>query len=113
MNRAEFSQLIDFAASQKTHFSKEAWLEFSKSFAKNKEFEVAVLFLSQTSWFGFRDQLESISEELGIDSNLSDLVKTTRFECSRFSNMLKAKIHHESSLQESDKRFVTDAGQNR
>ncbi len=94
MNRNEESQLLDFCVDQKNNFTREKWSSIPG--CSQNDLAAATLFLSSVEWYGHRDDLLSISQKLKpySEGHLSELVKSTGFNCSRFSNMLKARIKH-------------------
>jgi hypothetical protein len=95
MRREAENTLLNFCLEQRRNFSPEKWLNLPGLTAD--EMAVVARFLSGVSWYGNREQMLGVASRLSPDSgaNLSEMVKTQRFDCSRFSGLLRAKIQHE------------------
>jgi hypothetical protein len=99
MDRVAEMELLDFCAKQKARFSVQRWHEFGS--VKNSELAAAALFLAGVDWYGHKDDLLDVAEHLhpGYVGKFSQLAKESAMDCSRFSNMLKARLaHNDKSL---------------
>ena len=92
MTRLNESQLLEFCALQHEVFDAGEWLGFSV--VTQDELAATALFLASVDWFGHKHELRQIGERLleNRSPSLSDLVRQTAFDCSRFSNMLRRKL---------------------
>jgi hypothetical protein len=95
MTREAEEQLFDFCVRQREHFSPSEWLCFG--WVPKDVLGTTALFLAGTAWYGHHDALLRVARQLagvGLES-FPDLVKRTKFDCPRFSSMLKARLRHE------------------
>ncbi|WP_043587632.1 hypothetical protein [Geminisphaera colitermitum] len=111
MNRHTEARLLEFCASQHRRFSAQAWVAFPE---KNGCFLPptpsthpppppanlggGAAFLANTGWFGHRQELLAIAETLspGSTGKFTNLAAATRFDCPRFSGMLRACLAHDA-----------------
>jgi hypothetical protein len=95
MTREAESQLLDFCVQQRETFSSPDWLCFRS--VKNEVLATAALFLAAVDWYGHREPLLALAEQLqkGCVGKLPEMVKRTGFSCGRFSNMMRARLRHE------------------
>ncbi len=94
MNRDSEAKLLDFCACQKGAFQEQAWLE-TPLIDKN-EMGVVCLFLAGLDWYGHQQSLSRVAERLlgSSDVKLDALVSSLRFDCLRFSTMLKRRLSY-------------------
>lgn len=98
MDREAEEFLLDFCHRQRLDFNVDAWFAFPCS--NNDELAAAALFLSCVDWYGHEDELRLVADTLrpGCVGHFSRLAKAVRFDCSRFSSMLKTRISREASI---------------
>lgn len=92
MTRETEAALLDFCTRQSADFDPVAWLDFSD--VSGDELAATALFLSAVDWYGNKGALQKIAHDLLPNRYLrfSELVSQTRFDCSRFSNMLRRRL---------------------
>lgn len=87
-------RVLKFCAAQRRGpFSTNEWLRMA-GVVVEPELAVVALFLAGGDWYGHQVELESVAEQLlpGCVGHFAELAKHTRFECSRFGNMLKMEL---------------------
>jgi len=101
MTRESEEILLSFCARQREQFDMEEWLKVPHP--SRDEFMVVILFLAGVDWFGHRNALMEIAKQMEPASigHLSEVVRRTGFDLSRFSNMLRRQIKHESAIRAS------------
>lgn len=101
MTRDTEAALLDFCARQREQFDPASWL--SVPHPDRDEFLAAVLFLVGVEWYGHRSLLRAVAGELapGAAVELSEVVRRTRFDLSRFSTLLRRRLKHESVVRAS------------
>ena len=101
MTRESEQALLEFCARQRSQIDVSEWLKIPHP--NEDEFLAAVLFLAGVDWYGHRKQLTTVAGELDpkMIGHLSQVVHRTGFDLSRFSNMLRKKINHESVVRAS------------
>ena len=94
MTRDSESRLLDLCVRQHAEFRAQEWLDFDR--VTSGELVAACLLLGGSRWYGHRDELLSVAEQLrpGSVGHVSELVSETGFDCPRFSNMLKRELRH-------------------
>ena len=94
MNRESEEQLIAFCAHQKSAFQESAWLD--SQIISRDEMAAVCLFLSASDWYGHKQRLTVLADHFigGSGRLFTDMVSQLNFDCSRFSNMLRRKIHY-------------------
>jgi len=99
MTRLTESQLLDFCAQQRGALDPARWAQFS--IVNRDELAAAALFLAGVDWFGHKEPLRQIAEELLPDRSceLSELVRDIGFDCARFSNMLRRKLEQRPDVR--------------
>lgn len=102
MNRITESHLIDFCVEQKKSFNPQLWIEYRQAsrHTTSDELVACALFLAGADWYGHKEKLLVVAENLkaGCIGNFGLMVKTTGFDCGRFSGLLKARLRHESCI---------------
>ena len=101
MTRDTEQALLEFCARQRTQFDVAEWLKVPHP--DGDEFLAAVLFLAGVDWYGHRERLTAVAGKLAPEmiGHLSLVVYRTGFDLSRFSNMLRKEINHESVVRAS------------
>jgi hypothetical protein len=101
MTRESEQGLLEFCSHQWIQFDVAEWLKVPHP--NRDEFLAAVLFLGGVDWYGNRKQLIAVAGELEPEmiGHLSTVVRRTGFDLSRFSNMLRKEINHESVVRAS------------
>jgi hypothetical protein len=102
MNRDHEEQLFALASRQSQDFDEQAWLDLAKKGPVTpEEVAAAARFLAGGYWYGHEDELFRVADTLvpGCVPRFEALAKATRFDCSRFDSMLKARIKHEHGLE--------------
>lgn len=94
MTRDSEAELLDFCSRQHRQFDASMWLGFTA--VGPAELAATALFLSSVDWFGNQPALRETAQLLlpESDSGFSELAKKTRFDCSRFSNLLRRRLDH-------------------
>lgn len=94
MNRESEAQLLDFCTRQKGAFQESDWLE--SRVVDRKEMAVVCLFLAGVDWYGHRQNLMGIAEQMmaGSAARFEALVQSLHFDCLRFSTMLRRRLQH-------------------
>lgn len=94
MTRDSEASLLEFAARQFVSFDADDWLRFPHP--DREELGAAALFLAAVDWYGHRSELLHVADSLvpGFRGRLSDLVRRTNFDLSRFSNQLRRLLDH-------------------
>jgi hypothetical protein len=94
MNRETEASLLEFCARQREEFEAAAWLDREPQ--DRDELAVVALFLAGVDWFGHRRELLEVAERLhhGGEGRFSELARSTQFDCSRFSNLLRRRLTH-------------------
>lgn len=94
MNRDSEALLLDFCARQKGAFQEIDWLE--SRIVDRQEMAVVCRFLAGADWYGHKQTLLNIAERLvaGSTENFVEMLKQVRFDCLRFSSMLKRRLRH-------------------
>jgi len=94
MTRESESELLSFCATQRGDFCADAWTRFDR--VEKREMAAACLFLAGVDWFGHKQSLSDAARELldGIPATFESLARSLRFDCLRFSSMLKRRLGH-------------------
>jgi hypothetical protein len=94
MNRETEASLLEFCARQREGFEAAAWLDREPQ--DRDELAVVALFLAGVDWFGHRRELLDVAGRLhrGCEGRFSELARSTQFDCSRFSNLLRRRLTH-------------------
>lgn len=94
MTRDSEAQLLDFCTRQHGAFQESAWLE--AQMVPHDEKVAACLFLSGTDWYGYSDRLLGLAEKLspGCSDKVGDILRGLRFDCLRFSTLLRRELRH-------------------
>lgn len=89
LDRDTEERVLQFCARQKDTFDVEEWLH--NTITDKSELAVVALYLAGGDWYGHHAELEFVADTLrpGCVGHFSELVKETRFECSRFRNLLE------------------------
>ena len=97
MRREAESKLLKFCVQQRENFVRDDWINFRE--VEKSELAACAVFLSQVDWYPHGEVLRELAEELheGSSRSISGHLRATRFDCSRFSNMLRGKLAHETS----------------
>lgn len=93
MTRETESQLIDFCVRQHGSVATADWLTFP--YVEKDELAATALFLAGCDWYAPDwEPLIRIAETLhpGASKETESLYATTRFDCGRFSNMLRREL---------------------
>ena len=99
MNRRHEEQLLELGAAQYQNFDEQAWLDLAEAGTVTQaEVAAAALFLAGGYWYGHETELFRVAEALapGSVGHFAEQAKRVRFDCTRFDEMLKARIRHES-----------------
>ena len=98
MNREFEDRLLNFCVNQKSDFDSDAWAMFDAP--DPDEMAATALFLAAVDWYGHEDELCRVAEQLhpGCIGHLAALIKATRFDCGRFSNMLRMRLKHAATV---------------
>lgn len=91
MMREQESRLLEFCVAQRQQFDAAAWPRFSA--VTPLELAATVRYLAGVSWYGHQAQLKAVADQLSPDA-FPALVQQTRFEPSRFRDLLKAHLRH-------------------
>lgn len=94
MTRESESELLSFCAAQRGEFNMEAWTRFDQ--VERREMAAVCLFLAGVDWFGHKQSLSDAARQLldGIPATFESLARSLRFDCLRFSSMLKRRLGH-------------------
>lgn len=94
MTRESESELLNFCVAQRGDFSVDAWTRFDR--IEKREMAAVCLFLAGVEWFGHKKSLSDVAKELldGIPATFESLARSLRFDCLRFSSMLKRRLGH-------------------
>lgn len=94
MTRESESELLSFCASQRRDFHADAWIGFDR--VENREMAAVCLFLAGADWYGHREGLTQAAKRLlnGVPETFESLARVLRFDCLRFSTMLKRRLGH-------------------
>lgn len=94
MNRESESNLLEFCVRQHADFRDKDWLAYSHP--DKDELAAACLFLACQDWYGHHEELEDVAERLrpGTHGDIEALIRTTDFNCLRFSTMLRRELLH-------------------
>jgi predicted nucleic acid-binding Zn ribbon protein len=88
--REDDKVLIDFCRQQYREFKVDDWISLSHI---SEQLKVAALFLKGTTWYKRDQELGMVCQQWGLElKQLPVLVKQYRFDCARFSGMLKKQI---------------------
>jgi hypothetical protein len=88
--REDDSLLLDFCRRQYREFKADDWLLLGDV---SDQLKIAALFLRGSSWYKRDQELALICQQWGLElRQLPVLVKHHRFDCARFSAMLKKQI---------------------
>lgn len=92
MNRESEASLLDFCAYQKGAFQESAWLD--SQFVSREEMATVCLFLAGVDWYGHKQSLLRLTQNFvpGSIPSFESLVGSVRFDCLRFSSMLKRRL---------------------
>ena len=92
MNRETEAELLDFCVLQYRKFEANDWMQRPQK--DRRELAAVALFLAGVDWFPHQQPLLEIAERLhgGYVGRFSELAKLTRFDCARFSNMLRREL---------------------
>lgn len=95
MNRDSEAALLDFCARQKDAFREASWLG-NAPLADRREMAAVCLFLAGVDWYGHKTALAGLARTLqdGAATPFEVLARAVRFDCLRFSSMLKRRIRH-------------------
>jgi hypothetical protein len=98
MNREQEEKLLSFCASQHDSFRADAWLEFEHP--DRAELAVTAGFLATSDWYGHQKELAQIADRLvpGSWEGLLDAIETSRFDCLRFTTMLRREMHDHAGI---------------
>ena len=99
MNRSHEEQLLQLGAAQFRNFDEKAWFDLAETGAVTQaEVAAAALFLAGGYWYGHSAELFRVAETLapGSVGRFAEQAKRVGFNCTRFDDMLKARIRHES-----------------
>jgi hypothetical protein len=94
MTRESESELLNFCAAQRSGFDADAWTQFDC--IEKREMAAVCLFLAGVDWFGHEQGLRAAAQKLlsGASTTFGELSRSLRFDCPRFSNMLKRRLGH-------------------
>ena len=94
MNRGTEAARREVCVRQRTDVDAQEWLNFPHPV--KSELAAAALFLACVDWYGHQPELREIALTLepGCVGHFSDLARRTRFDCGRFSNMLRYSLRH-------------------
>lgn len=94
MTRESESELLSFCATQRGDFCADAWTQFDR--VEKREMAAVCLFLAGVDWFGHKQKLDAVATRLldGVPATFESLAKALRFDCLRFSSMLKRRLGH-------------------
>jgi len=92
MNRESEAELLNFCVRQHKSFKADSWMQRPER--DRQELAAVALFLAGVDWFPHRQHLLEIAERLhgGYVGRFSELAKLVRFDCSRFSNLLRREL---------------------
>lgn len=92
MDRVSEEKVLDFCQSQYHVFDKDAWLRLDH--ADKKELALTAIFLAALPWYGHEEALVEVAEKLfpGIGENMTAAIIEKKFDCGRFSAMLRKKV---------------------
>lgn len=92
MNRESEAELLDFCVCQHQKFDADSWMQRPPQ--DRQELAAVALFLAGVDWFPHCQPLLDIAERLhsGYVGRFSELAKLTRFDCARFSNLLRREL---------------------
>lgn len=95
MNRESEAALLDFCARQKDAFQEASWLG-QAPLADRREMAAVCLFLAGVDWYGHKPALVRLAQTLldGAATSFEVLARAVRFDCLRFSSMLKRRLRH-------------------
>ncbi len=96
MTRDSEASLIDFCARQHGAFQESAWLEEWP--VRREEMAAACLFLAGVDWYGHHRELLRVGEAIvpGCAAKAGAFLREARFDCLRFSNLLRRELRHAS-----------------
>jgi hypothetical protein len=87
--REQDEQLLAFCIEQQQHFDSAAWL----SYPNQDQAKVAALLLSSVIWYQKSPKLNTLCKQCAWPTaQLTEIVKTTRFDCPRFISRLKKRL---------------------
>ncbi len=94
MTRDTEARLIEFCVNQQDRFDADEWLDCD--LVTRDELAAAALFLAGVDWFGHREALNQVAETIkpGSTSRAPDVLRQARFDCLRFSTMLRRELRH-------------------
>lgn len=94
MTRESESELLSFCATQRGDFHADAWTRFDG--VEKREMAAVCLFLAGSDWFGHAEGLRQAAVRLlnGVPETFESLARALRFDCLRFSTMLKRRVAH-------------------
>ena len=96
MTREAEEQFFDFCIRQRGRFSADEWLGFEV--VEKRELAAAALLLAGGDWYGHDEALHAVANVLQPGAAFPELVRSTRFDCPRFVNMLKTRLRHEQAV---------------
>lgn len=91
-------RLVEFCARQKQDFHGKDWLNEDDLPRDTLAVTAAFLALDGESWFGYREELERVHDQLAPGHDFTWLVKATGFDFQRFRGLLRARIAHACAL---------------
>lgn len=96
MNRIDEMRVIAFCCEQRKAFDAARWRELPCP--TREEAATVALFLAGVDWYGHRPELFAVAESFapGCTGQFARMVKKTRFDCSRFSSMLRKRLEHDN-----------------
>ena len=95
MNRESESLLVGFCVEQHARFDAGAWARFSA--VGPVELAATARYLAGVDWYGHRAALGDVAAELS-PLRFAELARTTGFDASRFSGLLKAHLRQAERL---------------
>lgn len=92
VNRVTEARLFDFLVRQRQRFNPQDWIDLD--YPDRAELAACALFLAAVEWYGDRAGLAQVAERLhpGFTGRFAELARSTGFDCSRFSSMLRRRL---------------------